>query len=825
MPKKSLLFQIGWIALTVATLPLVRLVPASAIKHSSLISQNTSQAFKSAFAGQIVINEVLYQQIGAGAKGNDEFIELYNSSSSSIDISNWKVADSNLIDKSTDDIGSITGNSKNPAYQFPQGTSLKPGEYAIVWIGNKTTDRQAPKAAFQTWLGQEPKLNNEGDDVWLYDDKLGIVDYIAYGSGTAVNTPPPASLNLWDSKYQSALGKATKGQSISLSANGKDGDTSACWEPTTSKAASSRCSGYIPTVASDGVSDRLTSVSQDNTPTAPSPEVTPKPKLEGNYPDPKNSKKVLICHVPPGNPDNPQDLSIAASAIDGHLNHPDDYDGPCKSTVNSTPTPTASAEPTPSPTPEPSPSPSAEGTPTPIPKVEETPKAIAETTPTPTPEPSPSPSPEPTPTPTPSAETTPSPTPEVSPSPSPSAEITPTPTSEVSPSPSPETTPTPTPSAETTPSPTSEVSPSPSAEASPTPSAETTPTPEPSPIASGKVTPTPSPSAETTPSPTPEASPSPSPSAEITPTPTPEPSPSRSPEASPTPTASVESTPISSPSPRSETKPTSTPETTPNSSEEPNGIRIPSVGIPSIPNPSPTAKVTPTAIGESNLAPSPEVTPNSNSTEESNGIRIPSIGIPSIGKPTTKPSPISRTEVTPSPKPNSTENRTPETVNGSNPVVEATPKSTPTPLESSPAEEITIPRNVHFAFDRSRISPASAKVLNRLVEVLKKHPQIKVEIGGYTDLYGNDSYNLALGERRARSVRRYLLRRGIARNRLKIASFGEKKPQNSGKDRMSRARNRRVYFTLTNTENLNLTIVDQEEDLQAKLLNLGNMLL
>jgi outer membrane protein OmpA-like peptidoglycan-associated protein len=134
-------------------------------------------------------------------------------------------------------------------------------------------------------------------------------------------------------------------------------------------------------------------------------------------------------------------------------------------------------------------------------------------------------------------------------------------------------------------------------------------------------------------------------------------------------------------------------------------------------------------------------------------------------------------------------------------------------------EEIILPRNVHFAFDRSKVSPASAKVLDRLVAILKKYPQIDVELSGHTDLFGSNSYNLALGQRRARSVKRYLLGRGIAARRIKISSFGESQPRTGESDRLSRARDRRVYFTLKNAENLGINLVDREEDLQAKFID------
>lgn len=235
--------------------------------NSSTDTTEISSAIKyqvSPFAGQVIINEVLYAQTGSSANGNDEFIELYNASSSPVNLSNWKLADGNLIANDTDNIGSITGSSSNPAYVFPRGTTLAPGQYAVIWIGNNTPANQATGATFQAWLGQIPKLNNTGDDVWLYDDQLRIVDYMAYGSGSAVNTPPPPELNLWNATHQSSLGGATAGQSISLTPNGIDRNTSACWEQTFSGKAQARCSGYLPTIDTDTVGTRVTSVGQNN---------------------------------------------------------------------------------------------------------------------------------------------------------------------------------------------------------------------------------------------------------------------------------------------------------------------------------------------------------------------------------------------------------------------------------------------------------------------------------------------------------------------------------------------------------------------------------
>lgn len=247
----------------------------------------------SPLTGKIVINEVLYKQsIGrASANNNDEFIELFNSSDEEIDLGGMQLIDGNIFDDDIDgNTGSITGTTS--PYVFPANTILKPGEYAIIWIGNEKDDQgniipeqQAPEAAFQAWLGQRPKLNNTGDDIWLYDNQSQIIDYIAYGrntgSSTAINTPPPAALNLWNSTNQTTLGGVDNGQSISLTANGQDLNNSACWEPTTSGDASTRCSGYLATVDIDSVDGRVTSLAGNNNGSPePEPESESTPESE-----------------------------------------------------------------------------------------------------------------------------------------------------------------------------------------------------------------------------------------------------------------------------------------------------------------------------------------------------------------------------------------------------------------------------------------------------------------------------------------------------------------------------------------------------------------
>jgi uncharacterized repeat protein (TIGR01451 family) len=263
------------------SLPIGVSIPASSILQSQNNSTDPTAApvlsyVKSPYSGKIIINEVLYKQTESTTAGNDEFIELYNSSGSSVDLGGWKLIDGNLIVNDLDGSGgSITGTSS--PYVFPSGTTLAPSQYAVIWVGTNNSNNQATGAAFQAWLGKDTKLNDSGDDMWLYDAQTQIVDYMAYGTNPSsgppssfpINVlPPPSVLNLWNNTSQSSLAGAMAGQSISLTPNGQDTDSSVCWEKTTSGDASSRCPNYlqtrdIDTVVNNGNS-RITSLGANN---------------------------------------------------------------------------------------------------------------------------------------------------------------------------------------------------------------------------------------------------------------------------------------------------------------------------------------------------------------------------------------------------------------------------------------------------------------------------------------------------------------------------------------------------------------------------------
>lgn len=112
-------------------------------------------------------------------------------------------------------------------------------------------------------------------------------------------------------------------------------------------------------------------------------------------------------------------------------------------------------------------------------------------------------------------------------------------------------------------------------------------------------------------------------------------------------------------------------------------------------------------------------------------------------------------------------------------------------------DKIIITEPVYFATNRDKILKQSFEILEAVIKVLKENPQIKlVRIEGHTDDRGKDSYNLELSQRRARAVRKYLMDKGIAPNRLESVGYGEVQPIADNEEEEGRAKNRRVEFTI-----------------------------
>ena len=101
-------------------------------------------------------------------------------------------------------------------------------------------------------------------------------------------------------------------------------------------------------------------------------------------------------------------------------------------------------------------------------------------------------------------------------------------------------------------------------------------------------------------------------------------------------------------------------------------------------------------------------------------------------------------------------------------------------------------KRVQFDFDKYDLRPDAIRTLGDDAAAIKQHSQFKVRIEGHCDERGTVEYNLALGEKRARAARDYLVSLGTPTGRLRIVSFGKEKPLDPGHNEEAWALNRRA---------------------------------
>ncbi|OHV12352.1 peptidoglycan-associated lipoprotein Pal [Kushneria phosphatilytica] len=101
---------------------------------------------------------------------------------------------------------------------------------------------------------------------------------------------------------------------------------------------------------------------------------------------------------------------------------------------------------------------------------------------------------------------------------------------------------------------------------------------------------------------------------------------------------------------------------------------------------------------------------------------------------------------------------------------------------------------VYFDFDSSNIRSEYESVLNRNASYLQSHPDTNVVLEGHTDPRGTREYNMALGERRANSVKQYLTIQGVSASQIEVVSYGEERPAMQGNSEQAYAKDRRVVI-------------------------------
>jgi outer membrane protein OmpA-like peptidoglycan-associated protein len=109
---------------------------------------------------------------------------------------------------------------------------------------------------------------------------------------------------------------------------------------------------------------------------------------------------------------------------------------------------------------------------------------------------------------------------------------------------------------------------------------------------------------------------------------------------------------------------------------------------------------------------------------------------------------------------------------------------------------VDIDQTIYFDLNKARIKSRSHKLLNAVVKLLEANPELRVRVEGHTDDTGTPEWNQELSEKRAEAVRQYLIKKGIAEDRLESAGYGTTRPVVEGTSERARKKNRRVEFVI-----------------------------
>ena len=125
-----------------------------------------------------------------------------------------------------------------------------------------------------------------------------------------------------------------------------------------------------------------------------------------------------------------------------------------------------------------------------------------------------------------------------------------------------------------------------------------------------------------------------------------------------------------------------------------------------------------------------------------------------------------------------------------------TSPSVATPLAAylDPNSPISQQRSVYFAYDNDALRPQDKSVVELQGRYLAQHPDVHVTVAGNTDERGGSEYNLALGQRRAQSVKSALALLGVKDAQVEATSYGKEKPKATGHDEAAWQQNRRADF-------------------------------
>ncbi|MBW2584058.1 MAG: peptidoglycan-associated lipoprotein Pal, partial [Deltaproteobacteria bacterium] len=110
--------------------------------------------------------------------------------------------------------------------------------------------------------------------------------------------------------------------------------------------------------------------------------------------------------------------------------------------------------------------------------------------------------------------------------------------------------------------------------------------------------------------------------------------------------------------------------------------------------------------------------------------------------------------------------------------------------------DIVLQENIFFEFDKATLTPEASETLTKNGLWLRTNSDVAITIEGHCDERGTNGYNLALGDRRAESVKMFLADLGIDQSRLTTISYGEERPLDRGHGEAVWASNRRAHFLI-----------------------------
>ena len=129
------------------------------------------------------------------------------------------------------------------------------------------------------------------------------------------------------------------------------------------------------------------------------------------------------------------------------------------------------------------------------------------------------------------------------------------------------------------------------------------------------------------------------------------------------------------------------------------------------------------------------------------------------------------------------------------------PPVIPPPIVAPPAPVVDTFPDIFFDYDKWNIRDDQTKSITEVLDYLKKYPETEMTIEGHCDERGSTKYNIRLGEKRAKSTKDWLVKNGIAPERLRTISFGKSRPFEVDRNEQAWQSNRRSHFVVTKGPN------------------------